>query len=100
MQKKNAVRTRRKNDAMNNLTFWNREEQVGASKEPNKQGELMVWRVGTKEQVRMAEKTKRATGTYSLKSADRETSQNGRRNQGSDGHSRPGERRRRNKSEW
>jgi hypothetical protein len=52
------------------------------------------------EHVIMAKETEQATGTYFLESADRETSQNGKRNRASEGHSLPGERRPRNKSEW
>jgi hypothetical protein len=48
----------------------------------------------------MANETERATGTHSLENADGGTSQNGKRNRASDGHSRPGEYRWRDKSKW
>jgi hypothetical protein len=64
----------------------------------NKRRALTLW--GTEEQVRMANETERATGTHSLENADGGTSQNGKRNRASNGHSRPGERRQRGKLEW
>jgi hypothetical protein len=51
-------------------------------------------------QLRMGKETEQAMGTPSLESTEGGTSQSGKRNQASDRHSRPGERRRRDKSEW
>ena len=80
MQRKNAVRTSRKNRCEELAHILEkREGQVKASKEPNKQEKLTIWRVQTKEQIKIAEKTKRATNTHSLKITDGGTVQNGKK---------------------
>src|SRR5437879_5034517 len=73
-------------------------DKLGHRKNMSQRGALTSWRAQTQRQVRTRKECEQARGTHVLESPDTETSQDTERMRASEGHSRPGEPRHRDKS--
>jgi hypothetical protein len=96
------VRIKKKNQANDRYSRsgeHRRRDKPEWGKEPSERWALTSWRAQIEGQVRVGKETERETGTHLLERADGRTNQIGKRNRARDGHSLPGEGRRKDKSD-